>query len=859
MLEWNDYIRTVLLEPAVFDNINLTINGERGLTPVPPIIKASIVMLDQIIAGQSKYNILVFPEKTQTAFIFALAKAIYNIGGGKVQLTYDPHMFAQGQKLKYKNCVMEFSHIESKSGYELIHVRFAEKLTYGLPIEIAPHLQLAETNRLSRFPTFASVFDVREAQKKKASQSADLIELLQNYRTHIGSSIFYVASILSTKEYLSGSTINGSKLQDVLLLSHANLEGGIKPLSAGQLTGNPAIVLAANLYAVTNAMGKGASLQSVIADISNVGIVESQLDAMDELMRAGIPITCVTDVANSFELQPLIDRGYNVWRWDQDSITSELYGVSNIISDYKTKHCAKRKIEYVTVDGQEISDSLRLLYSRREEVSDQSARMISAFDRLFSIAFTALRTVHPHTPSSLARMHQVLSDCEFDLQQEQRFISDEAYNDHSEVIRGLKKTICSGYALPKHDALAEHLLSHHYRNICIIVPDRTDKAACQAYWIGFCSREHLQTDVTVMYPSEYYALSRFAFNATVIVGWLNNSIMRKVLYSFNTETYVVLLYDYEKRWQKAHVAAWNRVLSNENNRTIIRKYLAKPTVDISTARFSDSAAPTPSSAADELGEVERILRENKYRQYVARGGQRAADTIEAVPVNFVGGYLSFYRLPHRIVTATDIIVNDDDKIVTTLPIELKNGDFVIVRESGRDLIKEIADRILASCGKAGLRDTAMKWKEALTLETVFSTELQIIQKFTAAGCKRSVQTIRGWLSNEDIISPQDRDDLESIALITEDTVLMEKIDEVYSAGREVKNAHVQAGKYLSDQLKQKIAAELQAFGEIDPFNIWEPITLQLENIGTVRILKVIDIGTPVVVDMADTNRLIVEG
>ena len=48
------------------------------------------------------------------------------------------------------------------------------------------------------------------------------------------------------------------------------------------------------------------------------------------------------------------------------------------------------------------------------------------------------------------------------------------------------------------------------------------------------------------------------------------------------------------------------------------------------------------------------------------------------------------------------------------------------------------------------------------------------------------------------------------------------------------------------------------YGDIDPFNIWEPIEMQIDGVGTVRILKIIDIGTPVVVDIADTNRLIEE-
>jgi len=34
--------------------------------------------------------------------------------------------------------------------------------------------------------------------------------------------------------------------------------------------------------------------------------------------------------------------------------------------------------------------------------------------------------------------------------------------------------------------------------------------------------------------------------------------------------------------------------------------------------------------------------------------------------------------------------------------------------------------------------------------------------------------------------------------------------------------------------------------------------MNVEGIGTVRVLKIIDVGSPIVVDIADTNRLIEE-
>ena len=198
-------------------------------------------------------------------------------------------------------------------------------------------------------------------------------------------------------------------------------------------------------------------------------------------------------------------------------------------------------------------------------------------------------------------------------------------------------------------------------------------------------------------------------------------------------------------------------------------------------------------------------------------------------------------------------MNDADKIDAVLPEQLKMGDFVVVRETAKDLIREMADVILARSGKSGLREMAGKWKEALKIETLFYSDDEIYQHLQGAGCTKGYQAVRG-----DVIAPQSRQDLEHIASATGSGVLKELLDQIYDAAQTVRSAHIQAGKVLSMHLKSRIVESLKECEDIDPFNIWEPIEMQVEGIGTVRILKIIDIGAPVTVDIADTNRLIDE-
>jgi hypothetical protein len=109
-----------------------------------------------------------------------------------------------------------------------------------------------------------------------------------------------------------------------------------------------------------------------------------------------------------------------------------------------------------------------------------------------------------------------------------------------------------------------------------------------------------------------------------------------------------------------------------------------------------------------------------------------------------------------------------------------------------------------------------------------------------------------------MICPQQKQDLQYIADAANSDVLSEMLDDIFEASQEVKSAHVQAGRVLSQHLKRTIADELLGYGEIDPFNFWEPMELEVDGVGTIMILKIIDIGNAVSVDSSDTNRLIGE-
>jgi len=859
MLEWHDYITQLLSHESSFDDISLSLDNSQGTVGVPPIIKASVLMLDRMLDHQGKFNIMVFPERIQSIFIFTLVKLLHNISEGRIKRTYNPEKFVSGDKLRFGKFVVEFVGIEEHFGKNNMRLRFTD-LEEIAPIDFFPLFQKTTATKVSQYKDFG--LKLKEAKESLAQLSLDeqYLKLLEDYKTHMDSSIINMTSIINTKELISGCQLCGRSVKDAILVGQADYEGNVKNIGVGQLEGIPAIVLASDLYAISAMAERRHPIQSIIIDASNANALLSQMDALDELMRLGVPITCVTDVVNSFDLQPFFDRQFNLWRWDENSITEKLYDANPLTSDRKIKHCANRTVNYLVTDGNEISAAIKKLATHRSEAQTLSAQMLKLFDSLCSLAFTALRETINFDDGQRSQAKIMLDGCSGLLAGEKDYLAPAVYDDYKTIIVCLKKVFSEDFILPKYDSLANQLAENNYKSVCIIVPERSEKQHVQVYWQQWCHRSGLNTQVNVLYPAEYYTVQCTQFSVTIVVGWLKRAIMRKILYSFNTQIYTVLLYDYESRWQRHDVDKWSAALDSSQNRRTIEKSFNTDKLQVSTSRFVPSEPATVEApGTDEYAEIETVLLENKYRRYVASCGHKSVnEVVEAIPVNYVGGYLAFYRTGHKVISASNIILNDADKIDTVLPEQLKMGDFVVVRESDRDLIKEMADINLEHSGQGGLRDVATKWKEALEIETLFNTDEEIYRRLQNAGCTRGYQTVRSWLHDEDYIAPQSKQDLELIATITGSEVLKDLLNQIFEAAQIVRSAHVQAGRVLSMQLRSRIVEELDKYGNIDPFNIWEPIGMQVEGIGTVRILKIIDIGAPVVVDMTNTNRLIDE-
>jgi hypothetical protein len=89
---------------------------------------------------------------------------------------------------------------------------------------------------------------------------------------------------------LSTAYVNESIVEDLLMVGQSDIEGNVEIINKGQLSGDPLIVLAQDLYSVNEAIKKESDVKLLLIDVSNNNLINHQLDVLDELAKKDFPI-----------------------------------------------------------------------------------------------------------------------------------------------------------------------------------------------------------------------------------------------------------------------------------------------------------------------------------------------------------------------------------------------------------------------------------------------------------------------------------------------------------------------------------------------------------------------------------------
>lgn len=853
-MNWAEYIENTWKSSAHQNIASLSYKDECNQYVLPPISFFTSLIVSQLINKGILSSVIVTPQCGVASLMAVVYKIINDILDGTIGKIYDINLFEAGQKLKLGNCVMEFEGInlvQQDSRINDKQLRFWVKFSdtrYGLPLSAVPFLQKTETNRLSPFKSFVSAKKEINLNDKDNANSE-----LKNFKTFLSSSVFYVGPIISSNLAIKSMEVNEEKLSDVLLLGRTTAEGDVDNFAAGQLSGNSAVIFAPDLYAVNKAISKGVTASAVFMNVSSIISIEAQLDAIDEIRARKIPIILFVDSQDSLELDSLRQSSFLIWSWNASTITDVLTSKDNTKISERLFNCRNTKVKYFTCIENGISASIQVLYSYRQTIEEQSAGIISIFTDFLNISFKMLRNCIPLDERNKQEIKCQIEGCISLLVKERHYISEKQYGDFMQVASYLKLVITDESQNSKVTAIMELLKENSSSDeIILVIDDKGNKNEVQKYWdkILISSATYLK----VATVSEFIQRAPSRNDKVIISSWFSKSSMKKVMYNFNANKYYILLYKCEVIWKNAHTKVWEQCSVNDNEQ-ILEQLFNCDLVNENVVELQESLEiDLPQGSDDMMDDIDLVLRESKYRRYYSN--ENANELIEAMPVNFIGDTIAFFKLSHKLLRLTNAIIGDSDEATEILPKSLQIGDFIAIRDSEKELAREKGSSILENSGRTKAIQLASLWKDALRIERIFSTEEEIYNNLRKAGCTKDRMTVRSWLNDEERIAPREKSDIIAIAIATGDQILLEKADEVFQAAQDIKRANIQAGKYLSEMLRAKIVEELRKYGEIDPYNIWEPIEIQTDIMGTVKILKVIDVGTPILINEANANRLL---
>ena len=80
-MKWSEYIESVSKEGTFLKG--LTLEYKEGETEFPELIRTSVLLLEKMLKHQGIYNVFVFPEINETAFLFAIVCGRSEIKTGK--------------------------------------------------------------------------------------------------------------------------------------------------------------------------------------------------------------------------------------------------------------------------------------------------------------------------------------------------------------------------------------------------------------------------------------------------------------------------------------------------------------------------------------------------------------------------------------------------------------------------------------------------------------------------------------------------------------------------------------------------------------------------------------------------------
>lgn len=817
-----------------------------------------------------------------TATLLALNDQLKSAAEERTFHDEDGIFFTPGDKLKMGNAIVEFVRFDAATGGVVVRYNPSSPLTHTLTYQQSLALQKTKSSRrLSPTKKF------NEERRKLKEQSGWAAEARSSI-TFSKSSIAFVGPLGRSKAFFTSTLLDGNPVNTLLLCSQVDYDNSdmaiLSTIGRGQYSGTPALITAADLCDLLQLSQETLEkIKAIVIDVDNFRIfIERNLVELRSLQRKKIPLFAIVSNTNAAAADLLRDEGFLKWRWDsrtlgkmgtspegcdgQDSPSHPFFRNLNL----RCRYSVEGSVQLTVVEDPQINELYSTLMSINAHFEDEATSATAEDIRiiLWRTFIALLRTPVPFQRLERQKLEQEVSSWQVALLHERGYVSENLLNDFKNAFDLVLNILKTGNN-KKEQAIRQIIEEAAFENsVTIVVNTLAAVKEAHCHWIER-QNDFLSTHIKILPFSSLKASRTPVIGRLIVVGWLGKERMAALINSSIAKIVHLVLYQgCETQWYLHQTNAWRKAAIDTDD--------AKRVLSIPGITYERDLDPLPApvklsarTTESQTEIVEELWRQNAYSRHEARGEERSS-SVQAIPILFAGDYLAFYRENSRLTDVTAII-EGQEKQAKSLRVGdasgLNIGSFVLLKEAGRDLIEQLADRLSLKDSAQEIRLLASAWREALDrLYAKYDGDSQAVYRVLQHyGMRKGYQAFKGLKADSDRISlgrnhGEIVEAVRAFAKALHDKELDERADRIAEAGIRVQTAHRLAGRRLSDTLASAFTNYMTTRDISKPEDIWEPVEFDIEGLGAVKLCRIIEIDRSRLISVPDwkTGKLLKE-
>lgn len=843
-------------EYPIFSNLKLSKNEHIQKTiseNLPPFLQFTAYIIEKFISeGKTRIGI-VLPCDEVPLFPFFIANCLKTLKYIEAESADNLNILRsckKGQHLRIGKATVEFLGLEGEK------VRFKLGRTQNDSLEssyvIGSWVGMLEKTEGALSKSDTALSELSNIQKYAKTDAYKQNQAVLSMRSACNKTTIILAKKNSAKEELNQLLIENCFIDSLLAYGEIDSDSDkhFKLYNHGRLDCLPWITISSRLKDVVRLLKDNnfdySKIDSLYILPDKIEEIFSNTDNFEFILKKNIPTIVFFNESSFRDFQYFIDCGFTFWHWKlstlrnnsfkipKASCNGSIYGELNskinnaLIADFDVI-CGKNEI---------LTANLQFLKKLSFEIKEDSKLEIKQVLR----SCWGLQNTFVRIPLFNEVNIEIITDLYNSTKEKWEQIQ-YLYKGLfvEQLLRNIFKnfnTLLVNKVDIKHELISTYIENNNKKKIVLIISGNSIDAE---RYKGYFFIKYPERDIKVYTLNKFYELpfEKKRDIDVLLVSWFEYSEYIHIKQSMCYKKLIFVLYDFENRWRKNLCSFIDTCLPYEDIKNSAKL------ANINITELSSKPIDLKDES-EENSDIYKDISEYNFGSALIKStisnntNQNASDAIECIPVLLSNNKIGYFHPEHSIIEISRI--NDEDDAPSRIPAkELRKGYKILIRLSGRDIIKEKADELMHDANENNLRVKTESWYKILLQYSSGKSSSQVLRKLSEYGSTCTIQQIRYWLLGETII-PSEKETLIAIGQaamkaenITEDVnAYMNTLDNIMEAGKKIQNYHRIAGRWLTKELKTK-TSEIKVISESDSQ------TGVINGIGEVQIYTVEDI------------------